>query len=178
MQHEFYIFLIIIGVGFAIYRRVRRNIGWQPLNSRRIWFRVILFGLIGLLLLSSSLSNPVAYISDAVGIILGLILAYFAIKTIQFEQRDKKWFYRSNGWIGVILITLVLGRIIYRITVSYGTYETLLNGTPASQQPPDFSTYTSHPITAGIIFILVAYYACYYIFLIRKKDDLGQGIHE
>ena len=171
MSHQWSILLMILIVAFALYRRVRRNIGWQKYSSKQIKFRAVLFIVIALFVLASSFSFPLVYISDAVGIGIGLVLAYFAIKTTQFQEREGKWLYRPNAWIGTILLALVFGRIIYRVFSNIDVYKSLAGSGSNPPDPNQMSTYISHPYTAGIIFILIAYYISYYLFLMQKKES-------
>ena len=174
MPHQFSIIAIILLIAFAIYRRVRRHIGWQLLSRKRILIRVTIFIVIGALLLTGGLAKPIVFISDAVGIVLGCVLAYFALRTTTFQEKNGKWYYKTNPLISIILIAIVLGRIVYRFSIAYGTISAIQKASVNGSQPnpADFNTYLSHPLTAGIIFILVAYYACFYLLVIRKKIQL------
>lgn len=173
MSHNYSILIIVLLVLFAVYRRIRRNIGAQILSPGRLRSRAVIFIVIGLLLLIATFAHPIAYISDGVGLILGLVLAYFAIKTTQFEQRDRGWVYRPNGWIGGIVIGLFFARLIYRLydvlqmTNAQGS---LTHGASSAQMQT--SLYIGDPWTAGIIFILFSYYPCYFLFLAQKARHL------
>lgn len=176
MPHNYSILIIALLLIFAVYRRVRRNIGFQMLVPRRLLIRSLIFIVIGILLIVAAVGHPIVYVSDAIGVALGLILAYFAIKSTRFERRKKGFAYRPNGWIGGIVIALFFARILYRL---YFTYQMMnnpstsgLNGTQTSAQMQASSIYTGDPWTAGIIFILFAYYPCYFLFLARKERHL------
>lgn len=175
MPHNYSVLIIVLLVLFAVYRRIRRNIGFQLLSRTRLLTRSFIFIAIGILLLIASYAYPLAYLSDGLGVILGLILAYFAIKTTQFERREKGWMYRANGWIGGIVIVLFLARLIYRFYVMSQVMNSVsgsgVHGTGMSAQAQT-GLYIGDPWTAGIIFILFSYYPCYFLFLARKVKHL------
>jgi membrane protein CcdC involved in cytochrome C biogenesis len=171
-MHSLTVPIIALLVIFALYRRIRRTVGAQDLIPRRLRARSYIFIVIGILLLFSSYKYPIAYVSDAVGIILGLVLSYFAIKTTQFEHRERGWVYRPNGWIGGIVLALFFARIIYRF---YEAYHMMQNGhgTGANAANSMQSNLIGDPWTAGMIFILFSYYPCYFLFLARKARALN-----
>lgn len=173
MHQPYSIIIIVLLVLFAIYRRIRRNIGFQRLVPNRLRVRMIIFLIIGLILLVSSAAQPILYVSDAIGIILGLILAYFATSTTKFEVRKERWFYRPNAWVGGIVLALFLGRLLYAFILVYSTMGKLpQHGSGQASNPFQSGSYVKDPWTAGIIFVLIAYYAGYFLFLLRKAKQL------
>ncbi|HET7577963.1 MAG TPA: CcdC protein domain-containing protein [Bacillales bacterium] len=166
MNHS-YILILILLIAFGIYRRIRRNIGFQKLSPKSLRIRLIIFLIIGLMIIASSFALPFLYISDAGGIVLGLLLAYLAITTTKFEIRNEHWYYRPNAWIGGVVIAIFLGRLLYGFLLMNHSLGNLpLQGSTTS------GTYVRNPWTAGIIFILIAYYGGYYLFLLRKARQL------
>lgn len=141
--------------------------------------RMTLLAIVGVIFLLTGFLNPIVYIFDAIGIVLGGIIAYYAIRTTSFEWRKGAWFYRPNPWIGVFLLVLFVGRIAYRV------YQDALfaatasaNGTVTNQA--QLATYSQEPFTAIILFTLITYYVAYYTFLIRKVrllDTKEEGSH-
>ncbi|GEO24596.1 hypothetical protein AAC03nite_03810 [Alicyclobacillus acidoterrestris] len=156
---------------FIFYRRIRRNIGFQVLRTRQMMTRSIIFMVIGVLLLAATIVHPICYISDAIGICIGLVLAFFAIRTTQFQYQNERWTYRPNVWVGSIVIVMFLARIVYAFYYAYHTAAVHPGaGSPVAQNP-----YIGDPWTSGIIFILFAYYPCYFLFLVRKEKHLELG---
>ncbi|ULO05598.1 hypothetical protein H1230_21305 [Paenibacillus sp. 19GGS1-52] len=75
MQLQSFIY-VIIGA-FIVYRivlRVRRSIGWQTLNLRRMRIFTVIFSIIGLIFLFEGAFHMISLISDAMGILVGVIL--------------------------------------------------------------------------------------------------------
>ncbi len=158
---------VVIGVlvVWSIYRRIRRTIGFQPLRTKRFIFRVVLFLVVGVLYLVGTALHPTYVLYALIGLVIGCILTYFAIRTTEFEQRENGWYYRPNIWIGTALIVFFLGRLIYRgfeisKQIQTGTVSQHVGGQPLS--------YSGDPLTASFLFALIAYYVGYSIFLIRS----------
>jgi hypothetical protein len=101
--------VIIIGlILFSIFRRVKRNIGWQQLNSRILVTRTAIFSIIGIVFFVLGAFHPISFVSDVIGILIGIFLAYFCGVMTQFKQRDGCLFYRTNTWIGGYCNCLIL----------------------------------------------------------------------
>ncbi|NRD78165.1 DUF1453 family protein [Bacillus sp. BRMEA1] len=166
-----HILVIVIIIAFMLYRRVRRNIGWQPLNQGRLMFRIVLFIIIGALFLSEGILHPVSLISDVVGLVLGGILAFYSVNLTVFEQREGRLFYRPNIWIGSIVTALFIIRFIYRFYTMFTSG--MVSGVQQGQTNGWQSMYSgSNSWTAGLMLIMFAYYAIYYMILIRKQKQL------
>lgn len=162
--------IILIGclVLFGIYRRVRRNIGWQQLNPGRLQVRAVIFFVMGLLFLAAGAIHPISLLSDALGVLIGLLLAYYSAGLTVYEQRDGRWYYRPNTWIGGIVIALFFGRLVYRL---YTVSQLKQPGGLPNGQPGGMSSLNSsigNPWTAGLLLIMFAYYVVYCLILIRK----------
>lgn len=160
--------VIVALLGWSMYRRVRRSITFQPLRPSRFTVRMVLFTVIGLLYLAGVIVQyPLDGVWAVIGLLLGGILAYFAIRTTEFRPNGGQWLYRPHSWIGVILIVLFIGRIAFRaVEVS----SALTNTTAAG--PAGMQAYQRDPLTTGVFFILIAYYLGYYTFLIWRYRHL------
>ncbi|PLS03683.1 DUF1453 family protein [Neobacillus cucumis] len=172
-QHLYTIVIIIALVLFGIYRRVRRNIGWQELNTRKLVIRTFIFSIIGLAFLAGGLSHPISLISDIGGIIVGILLAYYGAALTTFEKREKNFFYRPNIWIGSTVTFLFLARLIFRFYRMYVS-GILTSGVSQKQTngPQNFSAAVGNSWTAGLLLIMFAYYIFYYLILLKKKKQL------
>jgi hypothetical protein len=162
-MHSYSIFIIIALIIFSIYRRVRRNIGWQKLNQGSLVFRTVLFLIIGLVFLAGGVLHPISLISDVVGVLLGIILANYGAAMTSFEQRDGGHYYRPNIWIGSIVTVIFLVRFIYRF---YGLFT-------GGLQQQNMSYTVGNSWTAGLMLIMFAYYINYYRILIKRHKQLG-----
>ncbi|MCM3626001.1 cytochrome c biogenesis protein CcdC [Paenibacillus glycanilyticus] len=169
-QLSSYIIPVLV-ILFIMYRRFKRSIGFQPFKPGRLKMRIGLFCVIGILLLVTGFPHPAIYLSDALGIACGAVIAYYAIKHSRFEQRDDTLFYRTHVGIETLVVLLFIGRIAFRVIEMFGEGGTMamnpnLNGGTAQMQQ-----YTNDPLTAATFFLLVAYYIGYYTFILRKSDE-------
>ncbi|WDL95724.1 CcdC protein domain-containing protein [Alicyclobacillus sp. ALC3] len=162
--------IFVLLVAFALYRRVRRTVGFQKFVRSRLVTRMVLFGVVGVLILAAAVVYPTVYVYDAIGALIGAGIAYYAIRTTAFERRSGEWYYRPHPWIGVILIVLFVGRLAFQVYQDSALISSAASGQAANQA--QLSAYAHEPITAGIFFILIAYYIVYFAFLIRKEKHL------
>ena len=174
MNHSYSIIIIIALILFSIYRRVRRNIGWQLINQGNLVFRTVLFFIFGLLFLTEGVFHATSFISDLIGILLGFILAYYGVSLTSFEQREGRLYYRPNIWIGSILTVIFLARFISRF---YGLFTGGALGGLQSGQTNGLQNIGSigNSWTAGLMLIMFAYYAIYYLVLLRKQKQFLQS---
>ena len=168
--------LIVLIFLLGIYKRARRNIGLQRLSQGYLLFRIILFTVVGLIFFIEGAFHPVSLVSNIAGILIGVILAYYAIFPTTFEQRDGKLYYRPNIWIGSLVTLLFLLRLIYRF---YEVFENMSLKDLQKQQPygagNPFSS-LSHSWSSGLILIMFAYYIIYYAILLKRLKQLPEKL--
>lgn len=170
MQNRLFIIILVVLILFGLYRRVRRTVGFQYLVRRQLTVRMVLFAILALAILSGGAANPISYVADAFGIVIGGIIAYISARTTHFEMRNDRWGYTQHRWIGIGLIGLLIVRLLVEFIglshVGIGKIQQASNqGAPQS--------YYMNPWTVGILMLLVAYYIGYYIFLLRKVRALA-----
>jgi hypothetical protein len=170
-QHSYMFIIIIVLICFSIFRRVRRNIGWQPFNQGSMLFRIALFSVIGIIFFTIEIGHPISLISDIVGIIIGCILAMYSISITTFEQREGHLFYRPNIWIGSIVTVMFLVRFIYRFYGIFtgGTVSGLQQGQTSGMQ--NIGDVLGNSWTTGFMMIMFAYYVSYNCFLLKKQKQ-------
>jgi hypothetical protein len=164
---------VLIGavVLFILYRRVRRNIGRQRVRETAMWIRAVILGLVCIVLLVSPFRSTLTFIAAAVGAVIGIGLAFYALAHTRFETTPEGHFYTPNPYIGMGVTALLLGRLIYRFTVLYPAMQAtakLAAQNPQLQASP-LAAYQRSPLTLGIYFLLAGYYVCYYISVIAKS---------
>jgi hypothetical protein len=157
---------------FIIFRRIKRAIGFQKYNHSMFIFRIVVFSIIAFLLLINGLSNPIAYLGDSVGIIVGFGLAYYAIKDTVIEKRTDAIYYRSHIWIELIILLIFFGRIIYRFYLMY----TIIENQQSHEQTREALQNIKDPITSGAFFIACSYYIVYFALLLKKSDNEAKSI--
>jgi membrane protein CcdC involved in cytochrome C biogenesis len=167
MNHSASIVVPVVLIAFALYRRIRRTIGYQKLAKRAMTTRIVIFAIIGALILAAGAMRPIVYVYDLAGIAAGVVLAYYAIRTTTFERRGDSWFYRPNPWVGIILLALFIGRVADRLYEVYTLY-----GSSSVHNAGNQAQLNHDPFTAVVLFAIVTYYAVYYTFVIRKEKHL------
>jgi len=168
--------LIVLIFLLGIYKRARRNIGLQRLSQGYLLFRIILFTVVGLIFFIEGAIHPISLVSNIVGIMIGAILAYYAVSSTTFEQREGKLYYRPNIWIGSLVTLIFLLRLIYRF---YEVFENTSLKDLQKQQPygagNPFSS-LSHSWSSGLILIMFAYYIIYYAILLKRLKQLPEKL--
>ncbi|NEW09229.1 hypothetical protein GK047_24965 [Paenibacillus sp. SYP-B3998] len=169
MQNWSHYVIPFLIIGFVIYRRTKRTIGFQRLSPRRLKFRLILFSLIGLIIFMLGFVHPIHFISYAIGLAAGVALGLTAIRHTRFEQRPDGWYYRTHLWVEIAVLVLFLSRIAYRLV-----FITVVSNS-ASMNPADLSQFTKDPLTAGVFFVIVSYYILFLSYLLREEVKLEKN---
>ncbi|HET7922326.1 MAG TPA: DUF1453 domain-containing protein [Gammaproteobacteria bacterium] len=163
---------------FVLYRRFRRNFGRQALRPARLWLRVVILALVCVLLLVSPFRTGMSFLAAAIGAALGIGLGVYALLHTRFESTAQGRYYTPNGYIGLGVTALLLGRLIYRFTVIYPAMHTAVQQTAqqAAQNPhvqvTPFASFQRSPLTLGIYFLLAGYYICYYLGVLQRAKTL------
>jgi hypothetical protein len=147
-------------IAWGIYRRVRRNIGRQPLRPRRITFSIVVFFLVSLLFIGMSLQQLHLLLGIVGGLALGVMLGFVGLRLTRFETNAEGHFYTPNTHIGIALSVLFIGRLLYRFWV-------LRDADLATGHPPPFQS----PLTFFIFGLIAGYYIVYYIGLFVHTHD-------
>ena len=149
--------LVVAFVLWAIYRRVRRNIGRQRVQPTRMRSRIILLGVVGALVLAASTRNVELLVAMAAGIAGGAALAWLGLRHTKFETTEQGSFYTPHTWIGLVVSALLIGRIAYRLMVVFPIAHA---ASQAGANP--FAAYQKSPLTLAIFGIVIGYYVAYY----------------
>ena len=160
-------FLIGTFVLFAIYRRVRRNIGRQPVQPVRMRSRMFLLGVIGALIAIGATRDINLIGAMLGGLVGGVALAWFALKHTKFEKTAQGDFYTPHTYIGVGVSMLLLARLAYRFIAIYPSMHAAAQ---ADQNP--FAAFQRSPLTLAIFGVLIGYYVLYYAGVLRTSKSL------
>lgn len=157
--------LVASFVAWRIYARVRRNIGRQPWQPKRLIGRAIFFGVISALYAVAVAMNPPMLGALAGGMALGVLLAFWGLHLTEFAATSEGKFYTPNLWIGLTLTLMFAGRIAYRMIAAF------------SQPMPDSasaSTLFQSPLTVAMFGLTAGYYVAYNIDVVRRgRNVLG-----
>lgn len=154
-------------VALAIYRRVRRNIGRQPVQPVRMRTRMILLGAIGALFAFSAMQQIDLIAALLTGVAAGAALAWFGLQHTKFERTDQGAFYTPHTYIGAAVSLLLLARIAYRFIAIYPSMQAAAH---ADQNP--LAAFQRSPLTLAIFGVLIGYYVCYYAGVLRTSKTV------
>jgi len=154
-------------VVWALYRRVRRTFGRQPVQPPRLYLRAGILGMIGVLLLAS-VAREGALLGWLVGgMACGALLALVSLRHTRFEVDRSGRFYTPHAYIGMIILALFLSRLIFRFVTIY------TRAAPAAGTSP-LAAYEQSPLTLLIVGLLIGYYVLYNLGVLSKARSLGE----
>ena len=107
-------YLMMAGVGWLYYRRIRRSFGRQRGRPRRAGRRLGLLALLALALLSAVVFLPHVAWGIAGGAVAGAVLGLLGLRHTRAEWVEGAGWYTPNPWIGGVLSVLLLGRLAWR----------------------------------------------------------------
>jgi hypothetical protein len=144
-------------VAWRFYARYRRLVGRQRLSRVRPWITLTLFPALVLLLayVAHSRIEALAWLAGALG--AGAILARYGLAKTQFEATPQGFFYTPHAPLGVGLLVLFAGRLVYRVA------EVMIAG-PAAR--PGFA---GSPLTLAVLGLLAGYYISYAVGLVQWR---------
>jgi hypothetical protein len=137
---------------WRIYRRVRRNIGKQPFQPRRLIFRMAIFSLICAGMICFAWPDVHLLLAIGGGWISGVALGFVGLRHTRFEALDKKQFYTPNTYLGVGISLLLVARVVYRLMQFEGLPPSLNHS----------ATSMRSPLTFCIFGLLAGYYLVYF----------------
>src|SRR5471030_201350 len=145
---------------WSIYRRVRRNIGRQPLRPSRGIRSIVILSLVRVLIAVTSSQNTNLLAGFGGGLLLGALLGFVGLKLTRFETTDAGHIYTPNTHIGIVISALFVGRIAYRFIV-------LGDAATAQNSPQPFQS----PLTLFIFGLTVGYYLVYQTGILIHNHD-------
>jgi cytochrome b561 len=102
------------------------------------------------------------------GAVIGAGLGVLGLRLTRFEiTPDGKEYYTPNAYIGAALISVVVGRLIYRFT----TVAPMISQSAPQADP--FATVHSSPLTLGVLTVMIGYYLAYFIGILREGKKHG-----
>jgi hypothetical protein len=173
-------YLVAALIVFAIYRRLRRSFGRQPLRRGRMIFRIVLLGVVGLVLSPMALRSSAFGAAAAGGLAAGALLALWGASRTRFEQVGTVLYYVPHTYTGIAVSLLFIGRVAFRLLQAYGFTHGTHAGSATVPAGLGGAGYLSSPLTLGLFFVLVGYWVCYLAWILRKSMYLkpGEGIQD
>ena len=146
-------------VVFMVYRRFRRNFGRQLLRPTRMTLRMAILLLLAATLAPAALRGRDYLFAETAGAAAGVALALWGASRTRFVRDGERLFYIPHTYTGIVVSALLLGRIVYRLVQLYATGGFPGAGNPSPGAPVSI---VKAPLTAGLFFVLIGYYVCYY----------------
>ncbi|HXS28193.1 MAG TPA: hypothetical protein VN730_11055 [Steroidobacteraceae bacterium] len=178
--------LIAALVIWGLYRRARRFIGRQTLQPGRLWSRIGFLAVVGALVLVFSARSQESLGALLAGACCGAVLGWVGLKYTRFEATAEGRFYTPHAYIGLIVVALLVGRVLYRFVVLYSGAHGFSGaglgapgpnpfapaapyGDPGSYAYQNPYAFQRSPLTLAIFGTLVGYYISYYLGVLAKS---------
>ncbi|HTW75455.1 MAG TPA: hypothetical protein VMD56_11110 [Steroidobacteraceae bacterium] len=162
--------LITALVLWAIYRRVRRSFGRQPVIPARLYLSAGVLGALGALLLSSLWRDATLLVALLGGVACGAVLSQVALRHTRFEATPQGRFYTPHTYIGLLVIALFIGRLLFRFLSVYGTTRA-----PLAAGGDPLALYRHNPLTLAIIGLLIGYYVLYNLGVLSRTRSIAEA---
>jgi hypothetical protein len=154
-------------IGLALYRRVKTTFGRQPVRPIRMLVRMVLLIALAIVLLAGSPPSTAGAAGAVAGLAVGLGLAVVGLRFTKFETTPQGRFYVPNGWFGLGVTAIFLGRLAARLAETSGRLAAVQDGrTPAN-------TMQSSPLTLAVFFLLAGYYVTTYAGVLWKERAMA-----
>jgi hypothetical protein len=166
-------FLFAALVVFAVYRRLRRTFGRQPLRPGRMTLRIVILAIIAASFLPLALRSVQFMSAELVGAALGIALGLWGAQRTRFQMYSERLHYLPHTYTGIAVSLLFLGRLVFRFVQLYSGAPALrgaYDANPAQGFAP--ATMMRSPLTVALFFVLVGYYVCYYGLVLWKSKHL------
>ena len=163
------IFILVAAlIGVRIYLRVRRAVGRQRFNARRLKIRVAILTVFGLLLLAAASRTAILLAALIGGSACGVALGYLALRHTRIDSTAEGCFYTPHTYIGLSVTTVFLVWMVYDYFDAYHALAAAAAaGAPGTTLPPE------SPLTLAISGVFIAYYAAYSLGLLRRSRSLA-----
>jgi hypothetical protein len=168
-------FLAAALVVFAVYRRLRRSFGRQPLRPARMTVRIVLLSVVGCVLLPMVLRSGQFLTAELLGAALGTALAVWGASRTRFLNAGGQLHYVPHTYAGIAVSLLFLGRLAFRLVQAYTGAHTpnAPYAHPANGSQAFGPSMLKSPLTLGILFVLIGYYVCFYGWVLWKSKHLS-----
>ena len=160
--------LLVPLIGWRVYRRIRSNIGQQPIQPTRKVTRLIIFSLITVLFLWVASHSAPSLEAAAGGLLAGVALGIVGVRLTRFHADEKGMYYTPNTYIGAAVTLLLVGRLVYRMVSIYSTPQ--FTAPPPGTDP--FAQMTQSPLTLALIMLTIGYYLAYTAGVLYKSRGI------
>jgi hypothetical protein len=154
---------ISVLVMFILYRRARRLFGRQKYSVPRLCIRIAIFGLLSVMLLT--VTAITRGFSPWIGLAMGIGVGLVGFTLTRFESVEGELTFKPNAYVGIAVLSLLVGRMIYRLL---GVGAVAKNLDAISRDPTAFQGVQGSPLTSGILLFVLGFYVCYYLAVLLR----------
>ena len=158
-----WLWTILVGalVMLMLYRRGRRLFMRQRYRRRRLMVRIAIVGSVGaVLLIVITLTKG---LWPSLGLVAGLGLGALGVSLTRFDTEGNDLYFTPNPWVGLTVLSLVVGRLVYRFFVLRTVIDVAQSGGPLTAGPPGLS-----PLTGAMVLALIGYVLFYYSLILVR----------
>ncbi len=152
-------FLVLFLATLAL--RMRRELNFDRVGSLRFRLRLYTLPVIALLVSFIVARQSVSLLIMTWALSLSLVV--YSLKTSVFEHRPDGFWFRKNPWVSVAVLTLFVGRLVYRSWVFMGAVDS------APHSAAEMSDYwVRTPFSLMTLLLLTSYNGFYYLAVYRR----------
>lgn len=147
-------------IAWRIYKRFRRAYGRQRLGKYRSPIAMLLYAIVVTAITFANRHQPWNLAGFAAALLLGAIIARYALRLTTFEATPSVLYYTPHGPIGIAIASLFVLRLAYRLLEVFVLDHAVARST---------AEFARSPLTLGALGLMVGYYACYTFGLLRWR---------
>jgi hypothetical protein len=168
MQNPTFYILPILLIVVVIFLRIKRGLRFQKYIKLVPILRILVCSLTLVMIFSFGIMyHPSTVFPDTIGVVLGFVLAFVAVRKPEFEMRKDGLYYFTIIWIEVGILVIFFARLAYVFYDKYGA----LGNLPAEQVASQLR-YEKDPVTGSIISVFCTYYIGYFTYIASKARKL------
>ena len=178
MQADYSRFLpyfVAILVVWAIYRRLRRSFGQQPIRPVRMRVRMGILIVLGVTFIPVAVKSLQFLGAELAGLAAGIALALWGASRTRYRAEADQLYYVPHTYTGILVSLLFIGRLAYRLAQAYLWNAAPVSGSDATRTPgmTGHGMNMQSPLTAGLVFVLIGYYVVYYGVVLWKSRRIS-----
>jgi hypothetical protein len=153
-------------VMLMLFRRAKRLFSRQRFSLGRLGFRVTLIGTICLILIVAV--TGIRGLAPLIGLLIGVAVGFTGLYFTRFDTDDDELWFTPNPYIGSAVLSLFMGRMIYRFIAIRTLPDSIESGAPPLDSISNSST------SSLILFIVLGFYVTYYLSLMIRGHLLAR----
>ena len=166
-------YVIAVVVVWAIYRRLRRSFGQQPLRPVRMRMRMGILLLLGVSFIPVALKSVQFFGAEVAGLVAGIALALWGASRTRYRSEGDQLYYVPHTYTGIVVSLLFVGRLAYRLAQVYLWNAAPVEGTDSATALTSPAMNMKSPLTAGLVFVVIGYYVVYYGVVLWKASRIS-----